>query len=74
LQHLKQDNSLQKYKIMQLELQAQHEDYVHKTHMGCLEASIASLRNEVSLKKFWSGECFNLCLQPQLSFLITVTP
>ena len=49
MQCLKQENALQKHRILLLELQAKHVDFVHKTHTNSLQSLVASLRNEVSL-------------------------
>lgn len=48
MQCLKQENALQKHRILLLELQAKHFDFVHKSHTNCLQ-SVSSLRIEVSL-------------------------
>ena len=48
MQCLKQENALQKHRILLLEMQAKHVDFVHKTHADCLQ-SVSSLRTEVSL-------------------------
>lgn len=48
LQCLKQENALQKHRILLLEVQAKHVNFVHKTHTNCLQ-SVSSLRIEVSL-------------------------
>lgn len=48
MQCLKQENALQKHRILLLEVQTKHVDFVHKTHTNCLQ-SVSSLRIEVSL-------------------------
>ena len=48
MQCLKQENALQKHRILLLQLQAKHVDFVHKTHTNYLQ-SVSSLRIEVSL-------------------------
>jgi hypothetical protein len=45
LQCLKQENAFQKHRIVLLEVQAKHVDFVHKTHTKCIQP-VSSLRIE----------------------------